>query len=93
MKLKEGVDDSTYRKIRELDIDGVYGNYQHSRFYPNQNWRPCIRYVNKEENLYGGRVACGLLSKRAGWMAGKEKMVAEEKCPNFALLNLLPEMD
>ena len=49
VKLKEGVDDSTYRKIKELDISGVYGNYQHSRFYPNQKLAAhVLGYVNKE---------------------------------------------
>lgn len=49
VKLKEGVDDFTYKKIRELKIDGVYGNYKHSRFYPNNHLAAhVLGYVNKE---------------------------------------------
>ncbi len=49
VKLKEGVDEYTYQKIKRLNIDGVYGNYKHSRFYPNQQLGAhVLGYVNKE---------------------------------------------
>jgi len=49
VKLKDEVDDSTYRKIQKLEIDGVYGNYKHSRLYPNQNFAShVLGFVNKE---------------------------------------------
>ena len=37
VKLREEVDEGTYRKIQELRIKGVYGNFKHSRLYPNRN--------------------------------------------------------
>ena len=49
VKLKEEVEESEYRKIKKLGIKGVYGNYQHSRLYPNQSLASHILgYVNEE---------------------------------------------
>ena len=49
VKLKEEVDETTYRKILKLEIDGVYGNYKHSRLYPNDALAShVLGYVNKE---------------------------------------------
>ena len=43
------MDDSTYQAIKKLRINGVYGNYKHSRFYPNQQLGAhVLGYVNKE---------------------------------------------
>ena len=50
VKLKEKVDEGTYRKIQELRIKGVYGNFKHSRLYPNRNLASHILgFVNKED--------------------------------------------
>ena len=49
VKLKEEVEESIYRKIKKLSIRGVYGNYEHSRLYPNQSLASHILgYVNEE---------------------------------------------
>ena len=49
VKLKEDVDEATYRRIQDLKIDGVYGNYKHSRLYPNEALAShVLGYVNKE---------------------------------------------
>ena len=48
-KLKNEVDETTFRKILNLKIDGVYGNYKHSRLYPNESLAShVLGYVNKE---------------------------------------------
>ena len=44
-----GIDESTYKQVKQLQVGGVYGNYQHSRFYPNQQLGAhVLGYVNKE---------------------------------------------
>ena len=49
VKLREDIDEGTYRKIQELKIKGIYGNYKHSRLYPNKKLAShLIGYVNKE---------------------------------------------
>jgi len=49
VKLKDEVSDSVYQKIRQLNIDAVYGNYNHSRLYPNNQLAAhVLGYVNKE---------------------------------------------
>lgn len=49
VKLKEEVDESTYRKIQFLRVKGVYGNYKHSRIYPNGRLAShMMGFVNKE---------------------------------------------
>ncbi len=51
VKLKDEVDESTYRKMKSLKIDGVYGNYKHSRLYPNQSLAShVLGYLNAEGN-------------------------------------------
>lgn len=48
VKLKEEVDEETYREIQKLDLKGVYGNYKHSRLYPNRNLAShLLGFVNK----------------------------------------------
>ena len=50
VKLKAEVDEGTYRKIQELRIKGVYGNFKHSRLYPNRKLASHILgFVNKED--------------------------------------------
>jgi len=49
VKLKEEVEESDFRKIKDLRIKGVYGNYKHSRFYPSQSLAShVLGYVNDE---------------------------------------------
>jgi len=49
VKLKEDVEELEFRKIKDLGIKGVYGNYKHSRFYPNQALAShLLGYVNQE---------------------------------------------
>src|SRR6056300_1541268 len=85
VKLKEGVDDSTYRKIKELDISGVYGNYQHSRFYPNQKLAAhVLGYVNKEGKPCMGveLLADYYLKGQDGWRES-EKDGRRREMPQF----------
>ena len=85
VKLKEGVDDSTYRKIKELDIDGVYGNYHHSRFYPNQKLAAhVLGYVNKEGKACMGveLLADYYLKGQDGWRES-EKDGRRREMPQF----------
>lgn len=70
VKLKEEVDEGTYRKIQELRIKGVYGNFKHSRFYPNRNLASHILgFVNKEDVAAMGveRFADYYLKGQDGW--------------------------
>lgn len=49
VRLKEEIDEGTYRKIKELRVKGLYGNFKHSRLYPNKKLAShLLGYVNKE---------------------------------------------
>ena len=49
IKLSDGVDESTYDRIKALNIRGVYGNRIYSRVYPqNQLAAHVLGYVNRE---------------------------------------------
>ncbi len=49
VKLKEAVDEEIYREIQKLKIKGVYGNFKHSRLYPNRQLAShVLGFVNKE---------------------------------------------
>ena len=70
VKLKEDVDEGTYRKIKELKIKGIYGNFKHSRLYPNKKLAShLLGYVNKEGTPTMGveRFADYYLSGQDGW--------------------------
>jgi cell division protein FtsI (penicillin-binding protein 3)/stage V sporulation protein D (sporulation-specific penicillin-binding protein) len=70
VKLKEEVDEGTYRKIQELRIKGVYGNFKHSRLYPNRNLAShVLGFVNKEDVAAMGveRFADYYLKGQDGW--------------------------
>ena len=70
VKLKEEVDESTYRKIQFLRVKGVYGNYKHSRTYPNRSLASHIMgFVNKEGVAAMGveRLADYYLKGQDGW--------------------------
>jgi len=70
VKLKDEVDEGTYRKIQYLRVKGVYGNYKHSRIYPNRNLASHILgFVNKEGVPAMGveRLADYYLRGQDGW--------------------------
>ena len=47
--LRKEVDEATYKAVMNLDVKGVYGNRQFSRFYPARELAAhVIGYVNKE---------------------------------------------
>ena len=73
VKLKEEVEESEYRKIKKLGIKGVYGNYQHSRLYPNQSLASHILgYVNEEgKACMGVELLSDYYLKRPRWLEGK----------------------
>jgi cell division protein FtsI/penicillin-binding protein 2 len=49
VKLKDEVEEDVYREIRKLEIKGVYGNFKHSRLYPNRKLAShLLGFVNKE---------------------------------------------
>ena len=49
VKLKDEVDEETYRFVQKLQIKGVYGNFKHSRLYPNRQLAShVLGFVNKE---------------------------------------------
>ena len=49
VKLKDEVDEETYRCVQKLKIKGVYGNFKHSRLYPNRKLAShVLGFVNKE---------------------------------------------
>ncbi|MDC0157362.1 penicillin-binding protein 2 [Verrucomicrobia bacterium] len=49
VKLKDEVDEETYRFVQNLKIKGVYGNFKHSRLYPNRQLAShVLGFVNKE---------------------------------------------
>lgn len=70
VKLKDDVDEGTYRKIQYLRVKGVYGNFKHSRIYPNRNLASHILgFVNKEGVPAMGveRLADYYLRGQDGW--------------------------
>ncbi len=91
VKLKEGIDDSTYKKIRELKIPGVYGNYKHSRLYPNNQLAAhVLGYVNKEGNPCLGveLMADYYLKGQDGWRES-EKDGRRREMPQFRSVEFL----
>ncbi len=69
-KLVDEVEEDVYRKIKELNIRGLYGNYKHSRLYPNKKLAAhVIGFVNKEGLAAMGveRMADYYLSGQDGW--------------------------
>ncbi len=55
VKLAEGVEESVYDQVRQLDIHGVYGNRSYRRVYPhNAMAAHLIGYVNKENEPAAG---------------------------------------
>ena len=70
IKLKDEVDEGTYRKIQFLRVKGIYGNFKHSRIYPNRNLAShLLGFVNKEGVAAMGveRLANYYLKGQDGW--------------------------
>ena len=64
-----------YREIRKLEIKGVYGNFKHSRLYPNRNLAShLLGFVNKE-----GIAAMGAESHADYYLKGQDGWRESEK--------------
>ncbi|HVU23507.1 MAG TPA: penicillin-binding protein 2, partial [Opitutus sp.] len=73
-KLCDNVSESTYDRIRALDIKGVYGNRVYRRAYPHNSLAAhIIGYVNKSGTAMDGieRYADFYLHGRDGWREGE----------------------
>lgn len=91
VKLKEEVDESTYKKVKQLEIEGVYGNYQHSRFYPNQQLGAhVLGYINKEGDACMGieLMADYYLKGQDGWIES-ERDGRRREMPQFRSVEFL----
>ncbi len=85
VKLKDEVDESTYRKIMNLGLKGIYGNRKYSRLYPSQNLAShVLGYVNKEGNPCMGveLLADYYLRGQDGWRVS-EKDGRRREMPQF----------
>jgi len=75
VKLKDEVEEDVYREIRKLEIKGVYGNFKHSRLYPNKNLAShLLGFVNKE-----GIAAMGAESHADYYLKGQDGWRESEK--------------
>lgn len=93
IKLKDEVDEKTYRKIRHLGIEGIYGNFKHSRLYPNRKLASHILgYVNKEDVAAMGveRFADYYLKGQDGWLES-EKDGRRREIPQHRSFEVKPE--
>ncbi len=80
-KLSDAVEESTYAKILELGIKGVYGNRTYRRTYPrNQLASHLIGYVNREETPVMGieRYADFYLRGLDGWRESEKDGLRRE---------------
>ena len=92
VKLKEEVDEETYRKIKTLQLDGVYGNFKHSRLYPgNRLGSHILGYLNKEGLATMGveRFANYYLKGQDGWKES-EKDGKRREMPQHRILEVSP---
>ena len=93
VKLKEEVDEGTYAKIQALEIKGVYGNFKHSRLYPNRTLAShLVGYVNKEGLSTMGveRFAEYYLKGQDGWMES-EKDGRRREMPQYRSMLVEPK--
>jgi cell division protein FtsI/penicillin-binding protein 2 len=93
VKLKEEVDEGTYRKIELLNIDGVYGNHKHSRLYPgNRLGSHILGYLNKEGLATMGveRFTDYYLKGQDGWKES-EKDGKRREMPQHRTLEVSPK--
>ena len=94
VKLQEGIDESTYKQVKQLQVGGVYGNYQHSRFYPNQQLGAhVLGYVNKEGKACMGieLMADYYLKGQDGWIES-ERDGRRRRCPSLGRWNFWRKM-
>lgn len=92
VKLKEGVSQKIYNKVKELEISGVYGNYKHSRLYPgNKLASHLLGFVNKEGLAVMGteKFADYYLKGQDGWKVS-EKDGKRREMPQFRSLEVVP---
>ena len=93
VKLKEDVDEETYRKVQELGIDGVYGNFKHSRLYPgNKLGCHILGFLNKEGVATMGveRFADYYLNGQDGWKES-EKDGRRREMPQHRTVEVTPK--
>ena len=93
VKLKEGVDEGTYRKIKILKLDGVYGNHKHSRLYPgNRLASHVLGYLNKEglATMGAERFTDYYLKGQDGWKES-EKDGKRREMPQHRTLEISPQ--
>ncbi len=93
VKLKEEVNEETYRKIQNLQIKGVYGNYRHSRLYPgNTLGSHLLGYVNKEgiATMGAERFADYYLKGQDGWKES-EKDGRRREMPQYRTVEVVPK--
>jgi cell division protein FtsI/penicillin-binding protein 2 len=83
-KLREGIEESTYLAIQELEIKGVYGNRSYRRTYPRKSLAShVIGYLNVENDPSGGieSFANFYLQGQDGWREsekdGKRREMAQ----------------
>ena len=75
VKLKDEVEEDVYREIKKLEIKGVYGNFKHSRLYPNRKLAShLLGFVNKE-----GIAAMGAESHADYYLKGQDGWRESEK--------------
>jgi cell division protein FtsI/penicillin-binding protein 2 len=92
VKLKEDVEEAVYRKIENLGIDAVYGNFKHSRLYPgNRLASHLLGYLNKEGVATMGteRFADYYLKGQDGWKES-EKDGRRREMPQHRSMEVSP---
>ena len=75
------MDEKIYREIRKLGIKGVYGNFKHSRLYPNRSLAShVLGFVNKEGTATMGveRFADYYLKGQDGWLESEKDGMRRE---------------
>ena len=84
VKLRDGIEESTYLAIQKLKIKGVYGNRSYRRVYPRNSLAShVIGYLNRENTPSGGieSFANFYLKGQDGWMEtekdGKRREMAQ----------------
>ena len=90
VKLKDSVTENAYRKIKELNVSGVYGNYKHSRHYPGNNLAcHLLGFVNKEDVAVMGieKFTNYYLKGQDGWRIS-EKDGKRREMPQFRTVDI-----
>ena len=69
-KIADDVEEDVYRRLMELEIKGVYGNFKHSRLYPGKKLAShIVGFINKEGTPSMGveKTVDYYLRGQAGW--------------------------